>query len=202
MSRLTVPVGPGDHVQGPDDAPVTLVEYGDYECPYCGLAHPIVKRIQRAMGQNLRFVFRNFPLTEAHPHALHAAQAAEAAALQDKFWQMHDTLFENQETLEDEDLVAFAQELGLNLNKWRRDFSSEQVTTKIEEDLSSGIRSGVNGTPTFFINGERHDGSFEYEELLAALQEQLEVQPEFAGQRHARSHKTFERRMTHAPAKR
>src|SRR5215813_11487015 len=101
MAKLTVPVGPKDHIQGEDDAPVTLVEYGDYECPHCGAAYPIVKRVQKKMGKNLRFVFRNFPLTESHPHALHAAQAAEAAALQDKFWEMHDMIYENQETLED-----------------------------------------------------------------------------------------------------
>jgi protein-disulfide isomerase len=196
-----VPVAPGDHIQGPDDAPVTLVEYGDYECPFCGEAYPIVKQIQKALGPNLRFVFRNFPLTESHPHALHAAQAAEAAVLQNRFWEMHDLLFENQQTLEDGDLITFAQTLGLNMSKWRRDYSSEQVVNKIEADMSGGLRSGVNGTPTFFINGERHDGSFEYSELLAAVQEQLEPQRQSARQRQARPHKAGERRMTHARTK-
>ena len=111
MSKLTVPVGAQDHAQGPEDAPVTLVEYGDYECPYCGAAYPIVKRIQKKMGKDLRFVFRNFPLTESHPHALAAAQSAEAAALQNSFWEMHDALYENQRALEDRDLVRLARGL-------------------------------------------------------------------------------------------
>jgi protein-disulfide isomerase len=176
MSRLVMPVTERDHISGPIDAPVTLVEYGDYECPYCGAAYSIVKRVQKKMGDQLCFVFRNFPLTESHPYALHAAQAAEAAGLQSKFWEMHDLLFENQETLDDESLLTFAAALKLDLNKWRRDFSSDEVATRIEQDFSSGVRSGVNGTPTFFINGVRHDASFEYPVLLAALQSQVAPQ--------------------------
>ena len=173
MAKLTVAVGAKDHIQGEQDAPLTLVEYGDYECPHCGAAYPIVKRVQKKLGKSLQFVFRNFPLTESHPHALHAAQAAEAAALQDKFWEMHDKIFENQETLEDDDLLGFAQELKLDEKKWERDFSSDAIESRIEKDFNGGIRSGVNGTPTFFINGVRHDDSFAYPVLLAALQEQL-----------------------------
>lgn len=173
MAKLTVAVSANDHVQGPEDAPVTLVEYGDYECPHCGAAYPIIKRIQKAMGADLRFVFRNFPLTESHPHALHAAQAAEAVALQDKFWEMHDVIYENQETLEDDDLLRFARALKLDTKKWAADFDANEVVSKIQGDFSSGIRSGVNGTPTFFINGIRHDDSFEYSVLLPALQREL-----------------------------
>ncbi len=202
MSRLTVPVGPDDHVQGPNDATVTLVEYGDYECPYCGEAYPIVKRSQKKMGQTLRFVFRNFPLTESHPHALAAAQAAEAAAVQGRFWEMHDLLYENQDTLEDQDLVELARRLKLDIEKFTRDFSSNEVTTKIQEDVSDGVRSGVNGTPTFFINEVRHDGSYEYEDLLAALQDQLEPKRQVASQPQARHQKAHERKMSHAHAKR
>ncbi len=172
MSKLTVPVGAQDHAQGPEDAPVTLVEYGDYECPYCGAAYPIVKRIQKKMGKDLRFVFRNFPLTESHPHALAAAQSAEAAALQNSFWEMHDALYENQRALEDRDLVRLARGLNLDIERFTRDFSSRQATNKIEGDVDGGIRSGVNGTPTFFINGNRFDGMYGYADLLAALERQ------------------------------
>lgn len=173
MSKLTIPVGAGDHAQGPDDASVILVEYGDFECPYCGMAYPIVKRIQKKMGKDLRLIFRNFPLTESHPRALAAAQAAEAAALQSKFWEMHDMLYEHQQTLEDRDLVEFARRLSLDLDEFRREFAGQEVATKLEQDVRGGIRSGVNGTPTFFINGIRHDDSFEYPVLLAALQRNL-----------------------------
>ncbi len=176
MSKLTVPVNERDHVRGPENAPVTLVEYGDYECPYCGAAYPIVKRIQKTMGNDLRFVFRNFPLAEIHPHALHAAYAAEAAGLQDKFWEMHDMLFEHQDALEDDDLLRYAQMLALDTDQFARDFASDEVASKVEEDFSSGVRSGVNGTPTFFINGVRHDDSYDYPELLAGLQSQLAPQ--------------------------
>ena len=114
MSKLRPPVGPDDHALGSETAPVTLVEYGDYECPHCGAAHPIVKRVLRRVGRDVRFVFRNFPLGEMHPHAVQAAEAAEAAGLQDEFWRMHDQLFEHQDALEREDLVGYAKELGLD----------------------------------------------------------------------------------------
>ena len=201
MNTLTLPVNAGDHVQGLEDSPLTLVEYGDYECPYCGEAYPIVKRLQKKMGEDLRFVFRNFPLSEIHPHALAAAQAAEAAGLQNRFWEMHDGLFENQDRLEDENLIVLAGKLKLDIETFKHDLSSKEVTAKLEKDFSSGIRSGVNGTPTFYINGVRHDGSYEYEDLLASLQEQLE--PTHAGWRpHDQSHKVHERKMSHANPKR
>lgn len=198
MSTLIMPVKAGDHIQGSNDALVTLVEYGDYQCPYCGEAYPVVKRLQKEIGADLRFIFRNFPLTEIHTHALAAACAAEAAALQDRFWEMHDMLYEHQDSLRDQDLAAFAQKLELNIERFMSDLSSYEVTSRIEDDFSSGIRSGVNGTPTFYINGLRHDDSYEYEYLLAALQEQIELQSGSGWRPHSKKHKTNERKMSHA----
>ncbi len=157
-ARLAPPVGPDDHIAGPPDAPVTLVEYGDYECPYCGMAYPIVKAIHRRLGNRLRFVFRNFPLKEAHPHAYHAAEAAEAAAAQGKFWEMHDVIFEHQHALEDDDLARYARGLGLDGDRIAEALETGTYTRNVRDDFRSGVRSGVNGTPTFFINGERYDG--------------------------------------------
>jgi protein-disulfide isomerase len=167
---LTVSVTEKDHAQGPPDAPATLVEYGDYECPYCGASYPIVKRLREALGDRLRFVFRNFPLNSVHPHASVAAQAAEAAAAQGKFWEMHDMLFEHQSNLADADLTQYALKLGLEPYRFQSDLSSERFADKVQADFRGGVRSGVNGTPTFFINGVRYDGPNRYEELLAALQ--------------------------------
>jgi formate-nitrite transporter family protein len=165
-SRLTPPVSERDHVAGPDDAPVTLVEYGDYECPYCGMAYPIVKAVQRALGSRLRLVFRNFPLAEIHPHARHAAQAAEAAAAQGKFWEMHDMLFEHQQALEDADLVRYAEILELDTDQIARELEAGTYAKRVRDDFRSGVRSGVNGTPTFFVNGERYEGSWANEEAF------------------------------------
>ncbi|HEX9084969.1 MAG TPA: thioredoxin domain-containing protein [Gemmatimonadaceae bacterium] len=158
--QLTPPVSTRDHAAGSGDAPVTLVEYGDYECPYCGMAHLIVKEAQRELGSELRFVFRNFPLAEAHPHARAAAQSAEAAATQGRFWEMHDMLFEHQDALEAEDLLAYAKSLGLDMQKFARDLADATITKRVRDDFGSGVRSAVNGTPTFFMNGVRHDGSW------------------------------------------
>ena len=159
-ATLTPPVSEADHSAGADDAPVTLVEYGDYECPYCGMAHPIVKKAQEDLGSQLRFVFRNFPLAEAHPHARLAAQAAEAAGAQGNFWEMHDTLFEHQDALDVEDLVAYAESLGLDTAKFKRDLEAPAFVKRVRDDFRSGVKSGVNGTPTFFMNGVRYDGSW------------------------------------------
>jgi protein-disulfide isomerase len=169
-SRLTVPVTERDHSQGPSTAPVTLVEYGDYECPYCGAAYPIVKELQRQLGDRLRFVFRNFPITTAHPHAEHAAEAAEAAGAQDRFWEMHDHLYEHQRALDDEHLEAYASSLGLDVGRFDRDMEGQEYLERVRADFMSGVRSGVNGTPTFFINGLRHDGSYDLETLRAAIE--------------------------------
>jgi protein-disulfide isomerase len=174
MSRLHPPLGAGDHVQGPADARITLVEYGDYECPYCGDAYPIVKGLQRELSADLRFAFRNFPLAQAHPQATRAAQAAEAASLQHKFWEMHDLLYENQDKLDDRQLRQLAQRLDLDLDRFDRDIDSTGVVAKVRADFLSGARSGVNGTPTFFVNGERYDGNWTSREFVADLVALLE----------------------------
>jgi protein-disulfide isomerase len=170
VANLTLPVADRDHAQGPASAAVTLVEYGDYECPHCGAAYPIVKKLQEKLGPKLRFIFRNFPLSSMHPHAEHAAEAAEAAAAQNKFWEMHDWIFEHQDTLEDRDLFEAVKTLGLDSAKFLKDMKSPAFMARVKEDFRSGVRSGVNGTPTFFINGVRHDQAPGYEELLAGLQ--------------------------------
>ena len=169
---LTPSVSERDHATGPEDAPVTLVEYGDYECPYCGMAYQVVKSAQRELGKQLRFVFRNFPLAEAHPHARNAAQAAEAAAAQGKFWEMHDMLFEHQEALEAEDIIGYAKSLGLDMVKFARDLQDATYAKRVRDDFRSGVKSGVNGTPTFFINGSRYEGSWANEKaFIHTLQE-------------------------------
>src|SRR5678815_3060876 len=140
-ARLTMPVGPRDHAQGPADAPVTLVEYGDYECPHCGRAYPIVKEVQRRLGSTLRFVFRNFPLSESHPHAQHAAEAAEGAATQGRFWEMHDVLFEHQRALDDAHLVGYAVTLGLDTKTFEQALHAHVHKSRVREDFMSGVRS-------------------------------------------------------------
>jgi len=161
-----------DHIQGPIDAPIALVEYGDYECPYCGEAYPIVKAIQEQLGDRLCFAFRNFPLVNSHPHAEHAAEAAEAAGAQGRFWEMHDLLYENQDALEDEYLARYAATLDLDVERLIKEVLAGTYTARVREDFRSGARLGVNGTPSFFINGVRYDGATDVEELLTALNEQ------------------------------
>jgi len=173
--KLVLPVGERDHAQGPSNAPVTLVEYGDYECPHCGRAYPIVKAVQSALGSRLRFVFRNFPLSEAHPNAENAAEAAEAAGAQGKFWEMHDLIFEHQGALRPQDLVAYAARLGIDSARLARELDSHAHAARVREDFMSGVRSGVNGTPTFFINGERYDGSWARQDLIAAVEAAIEA---------------------------
>jgi protein-disulfide isomerase len=168
---LTAPVGPDDHAQGPENAPVTLVEYGDYECPHCARAHPVVQQVQRHLGDTVRFVFRNFPLREAHPHAEHAAEAAESVAVhagEDAFWDMHDLMFENQEALDDLALIAYASSLGVDEAVLADDLASGAMANRVNRDFRSGIRSGVNGTPTFFVNGQRYDGDWSDPDIFAA----------------------------------
>jgi protein-disulfide isomerase len=161
MSALKVPVGAGDHAAGPAHAPITLVEYGDYECPHCARAHPVIKRVQQALGDRLRFVFRNFPLTEIHPHAELAAEAAEAAEARGKFWPMHDMIYEHQtDGLELRDLGQYAAAVGLDAMAVTHDVTEHKYLEQIRNDFMSGVRSGVNGTPTFFINGARFDGDW------------------------------------------
>jgi protein-disulfide isomerase len=151
---------------------MVLVEYGDYQCPYCGAAYPIVKRIQKSLGTRLRFIFRNFPITNAHPHAQWAAETAEAAAAQGKFWEMHDFLYEHQASLgEGPDFTQFERKIKLDVDELERGVAQHLYVGRVQEDFMSGVRSGVNGTPTFFIDGVRYDGYPEYAPLVAALEE-------------------------------
>lgn len=172
MANLRTPVMPEDHIQGPEDAEVTLVEYGDYECPHCGRAYSIIKRVQKHFGKRLRLVFRNFPLSELHPHAESAAETAEFAGAHGKFWEMHDLLFENQERLGGPLYLGLAKDLSLSLEALRQALEEGKFKARVRADFDGGVRSGVNGTPTFFINGKRHDGPFDYETLVLAIQEQ------------------------------
>ncbi|MDR1698677.1 MAG: DsbA family protein [Prevotellaceae bacterium] len=149
-----------DHLQGKATAPVILLEYGDYQCPYCRKAYYIIKEIQKELGDKMSLVFRNFPLTDLHPHALNAALAAEAADKQGKFWQMHDMLFENQHFLENENLLDYARQLGLNIEQFKKDFSSEAVVAKVKKDYESGVNANIGGTPTFFVNGKPYEGNW------------------------------------------
>jgi protein-disulfide isomerase len=171
--RLIPPVSERDHILGVDNAPLTLVEFGDYQCPYCGAAHEVVKELQENFRKKLRFVFRHFPLTQIHEYALLAAEAAEAAGFQGKFWPLHEVLYENQAWLGPESILKWAGDLGLNLEKLGKDIAEGRAMKRIKEDRLSGIRSGVNGTPTFFLNGLRHNGPFDYNSLSENLQDLL-----------------------------
>jgi protein-disulfide isomerase len=171
MAQLILPLTRRDHVKGPRSAPVTLLEYGDYECPYCGLAYSFVKDLEQSLGDLLCFAFRNLPLVTVHPHSEHAAEAAEAAASQGKFWEMHDCLFEHQQALHDRDLVQCAAGIGLDVPRFIREMTAHRYVDRVREDFLSGVRSGVNGTPAFFINGERYQGSLNLRSLLFAIEE-------------------------------
>ena len=173
MATLKVPVTQNDHIQGNSDAPVTLVEYGDYQCPFCGRAYYIIKELQKEYGPQLRFVFRNFPLSEMHPLAEPAAEVAEFAGAHGRFWEMHDGLYENQDSLGLPLFVELTDDLGLPETGLRRALADHQFLPKIRADFLGGVRSGVNGTPTFFINGIRHEGSYEYEDLAADIDARL-----------------------------
>jgi len=168
MSHLKPDVGPTDHAQGPLDAGLVLVEYGDFECPYCGEAYPELKAVQAAMGDELCFVFRHFPLAEAHPHAEHAAELTEAADTAGRFWEMHDRLYEHQSELDDRSLAGHAQALGLAPELFQT-VLDEQYAGRVRHDFVTGVRSGVNGTPCLFINGERYDGPRDADSLIELL---------------------------------
>jgi protein-disulfide isomerase len=179
QGSLRPPVSDEDHVSGDASAPVTLVEYGDFQCPHCARAHTVLPGVQRALGPRLRFVFRNFPLTEIHPEALHAAEAAESVAAHagsDAYWRMHDTLFEHQrdaeDALDDEHLLRYAESAGAPRADVARDLESDAYEPRVKADFMSGVRSGVNGTPTFFINGSRFEGDWSN---AAAFVEALEA---------------------------
>ncbi len=169
MSKLIIPPNNKDHIRGNIKGTVTLVEYGDFQCPSCGEAYPIVKEILKLKGDILKLIYRNFPLYQIHSNALHAAYAAEAAGKQNKFWEMHDILLENQEDLEDKDLQQYAKDLSLDINQFTKDMKSDQIAKKVEDDINGGIESGVNGTPTFFINGMSFDKNYELDLLLEAI---------------------------------
>lgn len=175
MPNLKIAVSADDHSEGPQNAPVTLVEYGDYECPHCAHACTIVKRLQKHFGKQLRFVFRNFPLTEIHPNAQAAAETAEFAAAHGKLWEMHDLLFENQERLDAGLLLELARKLKLSTPALSMALEEGLFTERVSADFSGGVRSGVNGTPTFFLNGARYDGSWEFPEFLLVLDEAVET---------------------------
>jgi protein-disulfide isomerase len=169
MSTLKVPIGASDHIEGDAKAACTLVEYGDYQCPHCGRAYPIVKRIQKHFGDRLRFVFRNFPLNEIHPEAESAAETSEFAAAHGKFSLMHEALFENQANLGLGLYQELAEDLGLDSAALRESLKLGKFREKVRADFNGGVRSGVNGTPTFFINGQRHDDSFDFDTLVEAI---------------------------------
>ncbi len=171
--QLTPEVNDNDYRSGPDTAPVTLVEYGDFECPDCGRAFPIVEEVRRHMGDRLRFVYRHFPL-EQHPHAEHAAEAAEAAGTQGKFWEMYAYLFQHQQALSDHDLLHAAQELGLDTERFKRDMTDGVYLQDVEDDAASGDQSGVKGTPTFFINNEPYFGPHDLQTLQQVLEEEAD----------------------------
>ncbi|NIM94909.1 MAG: Na+/H+ antiporter NhaA [Anaerolineales bacterium] len=175
-AKLTPPVSVQDHIKGPTEATVDFVEYGDYECPHCRQAHAIVIELQERLGDRFRYTFRNFPITSVHPHAQLAAEAAEAAAAQGKFWEMHTALFENQGALDEEHLIQYAAELGLDTERFQKDLQEHTFAERVKEDFLSGVRSGVNGTPTFFINGLRYDGVWDIESLKEEIEKPLGVQ--------------------------
>ncbi len=168
---LKPPLSERDHIAGRADAPIEFVEYGDFECPHCGRAAGIINEIRSTLGDRLRFAYRHFPLAKMHPYARLAAQASEAAAAQGKFWEMHDILFQHGEELEPASLVEYAEAIGLDIPRFESELAAEKYAARVQEDLASGVRSGVNGTPTFFINGKRHNGGYDYESLMGALDE-------------------------------
>jgi protein-disulfide isomerase len=170
MSKLRIAVNPDDHIQGNATAECSLVEYGDYECPYCGEAYPIVKRLQKHFGKRLSFVFRNFPLAQIHPWAEPAAEVAEFAGAHGKFWEMHDLLYENQERLGEALFLNLAEKLDLSTSQLQTAIANQTYRARVRADFSSGARSGVNGTPTFFVNGLRHNGPFDFDSLSEAIE--------------------------------
>jgi protein-disulfide isomerase len=186
-ARLTLAVVEHrDHIQGPPTAAATMVEYGDFECSYCGQAYPVLKELAAQFGDRMRLVFRHFPLTQIHPHAEQAAEASEAAAAQGRFWEMHDALYENQGALEDDDLLAYAGAVGLDVNRFEVEMAQHAHFDRVREDFVSGVRSGVNGTPSFFLNGRRYDGTWDLPSLVKAVNASMhwhDTGAESAGQR-------------------
>jgi len=172
--RLTLPVSARDHIQGPAAGPITLLEYGDYECPHCGAAHPIVKALLQRFHQTMRFAYRHFPLTSIHPLAEQASEAAEAAGAQRRFWEMHDSLFEHQPAFGTADLARYAASIEVDVDRLLDELVTRKHAPRVREDFMSGVRSGVNGTPTFFVNGARHDGGYDLRSMVAAIGRAIE----------------------------
>ncbi len=170
---LSIPVGHDDHASGPLDAKLTVVEYGDYQCPYCGQAHPIVEKLRATFAESMRFVFRNLPLADVHPDAEAAAEVAEAVALQGKFWEIHDTLYENQRNLSESALRRYIEEVGADVDEAQKVIAEGGPRDRVDADFEGAIRSGANGTPTFFVNGVRYDGSWQYEPFFEFLTNEL-----------------------------
>ena len=174
--KLTQPVTERDHIVGQPAAIVTLVEYGDYQCPHCSQVHPVIKELQKRLGDRLRVVYRHFPISSTHPDAQLAAEAAEAAGAQGKFWEMHNLLYTHTEHLSYNDLVSYAEEIDLNIDRFRQELEDHVHEDRVREDFMSGVRSGVNGTPTFYINGLRYDGAWDLESILRELEKPIGVQ--------------------------
>jgi NhaA family Na+:H+ antiporter len=185
-TKLVEPITGRDHVLGPEDAPVTLVEYGDLECPYCRQVNPVIRELRRRLGSRVRYVFRHFPIRSAHVHAQLAAEAAEAAGAQGKFWEMQEYLLEHQEALNESHLLKYAAELDLDVERFKQDLDGNVFAERVKEDFHSGVMSGVNGTPTFFINGVRYDGAWDLESLIEAIEKPLGVQVRLLAQEFVR----------------
>ncbi len=185
-AKLSLPVGDRDHAVGPDNAPVTLVEYGDLECIHCRKVNPIIRALREQVGSRLRYVFRHFPISSIHPDAQLAAQATEAAATQGKFWEMQEALFDHQGELDESHLIQYAAEIGLDVEHFERELKEGVYAEHVSEDFHSGIQSGVNGTPTFFINGERYEGAWDFESLIEAIEKPLGVKVRLIFQEFAR----------------
>lgn len=185
-AKLSVPVGDQDHVLGPEDAPVTLVEYGDLECPYCRQVSPVIQELRRRLGNRVRYIFRHFPIRTSHIHAQLAAEAAEAAGAQGKFWEMQEYLFQHQGQLDEDHLLLYAAELELDVDRFKHDLDEHVHADRVREDFNSGVRSGVNGTPSFFINGTRYDGPWDLESLIEAVEKPLGAQVRMLAQEFAR----------------
>jgi len=168
-AKLILPVTERDHVWGPTTAPVTLVEYGGYSCVYCAQAYLIIQKIKRWLGDELRFVFRNFPMSRTNPNAQYVAEAAEAAGAQGRFWEMHNFLFENHKAFDNGNLARCAKALGLDTGRFDREIVDNLYQIRVREDFMSGVRSGVYTTPRFFINDMRHDDSSDFDTLLDAI---------------------------------
>ena len=169
LSRLLLPIRPVDHVCGPEDAPYTLVEYGDYECPDCGRLYVILRDLQEDIASRLRIVFRHYPLSGVHHHAQQAAEAAEAAGAQGKFWEMHTLLFERQNALRTKHLIRYADELKLDVERFRDELKNETYNERVRADFLAGVQNGVYGTPGLFLNGVRYDGDWGKESLRSLL---------------------------------